>query len=96
MYLIDMTIQMAAVSNNIFQDLFDKMEKQTGVAWSAYIKISESAHSINQSNFKIVNKIVETSQEVQDTIIAHTHSPIFETSETLTKVIQSSSQKKLI
>jgi hypothetical protein len=34
-YLNHMTIQMAAQSNNIFQDLFDKMEKQTGVAWRA-------------------------------------------------------------
>jgi hypothetical protein len=84
-YLDHMTSQMAAESNNIFQDIFNKMEKQTMVAWSAHMKIMESADSINQSNFKIVNKIVETSE----VIINHTDSSIVEATECLTRTIQS-------
>jgi heterodisulfide reductase subunit B len=82
---------MAAESNNMFEDLFEQMEKQTGATCSAIIKIFESADSINQSNFKIVNKIIEISEEIKNTIVDLTDSAILDATETLTKVIQSSS-----
>jgi hypothetical protein len=50
LYIKQMTLQMAAESNDIFRHLFDHMEKQTSLAWKAHLRISESADTIIQSN----------------------------------------------
>jgi hypothetical protein len=50
------------------------MEKQTGLAWKTHNRVNNAANDIIQSNFKELNKIIEISEDNQNTIINHTDS----------------------